>query len=360
MLKIRKTVDNQFLVRVIKNQVSSEENEFFEYWLSESEKNKEEFGNFLLLWNKFDNIQTPPVPNSSEQWQSLETRIHSANNQTVSLSSAQNFFIHKKNSDYNHSRLKSVRYSWIFSAAALLMITVAIGLLLQRNDSQKNSDVSKKTTTNHNQFYELISQRGERKTFPLADGTIVYLNSESKLIYPKVFSETSREVEITGEAYFSVISEKERVFKVTSGNTVTVVTGTEFNIRNRDDKVNVVVAKGSVKTYLKNSDEGIGLKRGQMVSYSKRDGFSKPVAVNLDQLLAWRSNKFSFNHAPLRQVIREIERYYNIDIVAGNDSLLNRKLTGVFKTDSLDQIFSVISMTLDVKIEYKGRRVIIN
>lgn len=359
--KIPKTLDSQFLIRVIRNEVSPEEKEFFYSWLTESNENKEEFGNLVLLWDKLESAKTPPVPDPNSQWEKIQQKIASIEEKSAKL----NNNITTRHT-LNVIRVQSTPHflernsTWLLRIAAVIIISIGLTFLFKLNEFPSKPEKFSENKTKFIQNYELITQKGERKIFPLSDGTIVYLNADSRLIYPSTFSQSSREVEVVGEAYFSVVHENDRPFKVTSGNTVIVVTGTEFNVKYRYGKVNVVVAKGSVKTYFKNSSDGIDLTKGQMISFTDERGFSKAVNINLDHYLAWRSNKFSFERTPLSEAMAEIERYYNLEVTFQNDSIRNKRLTGIFKTDSLEQILSIISLTLDVKIDYKGRKVLIN
>lgn len=358
---IPKKLDSQFLIRIIKNEVSPEESEFFQKWLSESEANKEEFGNLALLWDKIGSSKVPPLPEPSEQWELIREKIEVSNNcPAVKSLITPKQLNHEKKVIEKESVSPKRDYSWIVRAAAILFISVGLAFLMQYYKPITQEPVVPAVKEIAVKYFELTTQKGERKTFPLADGTIIYLNSESKLIYPNVFGKTSREVELIGEAYFSVTPDKNRPFKVVSGNTVTVVTGTEFNIKYRNEQVSVVVTKGSVKTFMKNSEKGIDLNKGEMISFSESNGFSKPVRVDLKHFLAWRHDRFSFIHTPLKEAMAEIERYYNLQVVFQNDSIMKKRLTGTFNTDSLDQIFSIISLTLDVKIDHIGRKVVIN
>lgn len=359
MLKKRpKSLDSQFLIRIIRNEVSPEEREYFLAWLGESNQNKEEFGNLVLLWDMADQSHVSQVADPNFQWHAIEKNIRSKFIEEQKKSSAVQSIADKKAyqlSSHHHKQ----DFAWLYRAAAIIIITIGLTFLAKWDNHEAKQPTTEIIESANPAFYELITQKGERKTFPLGDGTIVYLNSGSKLIYPKVFSESSREVELAGEAYFSVMPDKERPFIVKSGKMNTEVTGTEFNVRYRNKKVKVVVAKGSVKTFAGSSNQSVDLQKGQMISFSELRGFSSPVKVNLNHQLAWRNNQFSFEHTPLREVMDEIERYYNLDVAYKDESIKNKQLTGVFASDSLDQILSVISLTLDVSIDYKGNKVTI-
>lgn len=355
-----KTIDSQFLIRVIRSEVSPEENEYFLSWLSESEQNKEEFGNLVLVWDLADQSKISSIPDTGEQWIEIQKQISEANPveelippHSVQITQSSKFIQREAH------QLHKTDYAWLFRAAAVIIISLGLFYFIQLGSNYKQPQIMSSAEQSNPTLYELVTQKGERKTFPLADGSIVYLNSGSKLTYPKIFAESTREIEIEGEAYFTVSQDKERPFVVKSGKMITEVTGTEFNVRYRNNKVNVVVAKGSVKTFNINSNQVFDLSKGQMISFSERLGFSSPKRVNLNHYLAWRNNKFSFERTPLKDVMDEIERYYNIKVSCSAEGDRSKLLTGIFDTDSLDQIFSIISLTLDVNIDYKGNSVTI-
>ncbi|KAF0211182.1 MAG: anti-FecI sigma factor [Ignavibacteria bacterium] len=165
---------------------------------------------------------------------------------------------------------------------------------------------------------------------------------------------------LEGEAYFSVASNKEKPFSVKSGNVLTVVTGTEFDIKNRGERISVVVVKGSVNTFSPTKEEVFKLKKGDLLSFDNRVRMPKVQKANLRHYLAWRNDKFSFEHTRLSDVMDEIERYYNIKTSFQSDSLKNITMTGFFGSDSLNKILSVISLTLDIKLKYENRTIFIN
>ncbi len=362
MKRLRKTVDSQFLVKVIRDEVNQEEKEFFETWLHESDENREEFGSLSLIWDKFGNSRIPEPPNTDEQWQKISEFINSP---TVNEDPRIIANSHKSESKFkkepNRKSLERKDYGWIIRFAAMLLIFIGVGYLYQTrtiNEVDKIPVALVKTTPEV--FYTAVAGKGEKKTILLSDGSVIYLNVDSKITYPKVFAENSREVELTGEAYFSIKGDKIKPFKVISGNTVTVVTGTEFNITNRNNLIRILVTKGSVEAYKKYSDKGISLKRGEMTTFRESDGFTPPIKASMDHYLAWRKGKFSFSHTPLSLVMEEISRFYNVPVVFENQALKRKTITGVFDSNSLENIFSIISLALDVKIQHTGTKVIIN
>lgn len=96
-----------------------------------------------------------------------------------------------------------------------------------------------------------------------------------------------------------------------------------------------------------------------MISYDERQGFSSPKSVEVEKYLGWRNNKFFFERTSLNEVMAEIERFYNVKVVFASDSLKKKTITGTFNGNSLENIFSIICLTLDVKIDYNGKSVLV-
>lgn len=364
-----KTVDSQFLIRVIKNEVSPEEREFFESWLQESEDHKEEFGNFILLWDKIGNIKVPDPPLAENQFLKIKNSIAVSDSAFVKkpvYSSAkynQNLSL-EENSGKGDISWPGSRESWLglmdwpLRIAATIAVVFFVYFLFSTVNDRSLDEPAANDTRSMQQIVK-VTLKGEKSTVLLADGTIVYMNSNSRLSYPKSFSGPVRQVELLGEAYFDVAHNKLQPFRVKTGGTITEVVGTEFNIKYRSRKLDLVVTKGAVKAYKENSDKFVSLTKGKMVTCNLNSGFTDPVKVDVHRYTAWRENKLSFVHAPLTEVMNEIESFYNVQIIYKNKFIKDKTLTGIFDTDSLDSILSMISLTMDMNISREGKRIIV-
>ena len=357
-----KIIDSHFLIKIIRNEATDEEKQLFDKWLNESDDNKEEFGTLVLLWKKVSESNIPPIPDQDLQWEKIQnklTQLSAAEN-----TGAQNLPLKIESSRYTYLALKNKEekndYSWVLKVAAVFIIFVSVSLLLFLNKSGRAIPQETDTHTAQTEIlYQVETERGVRKTILLPDGSLVYLNVDSKLIYPEKFTDTSRIVQLEGEGYFSVSHDPSKPFSVVCGNTVTVVKGTEFNIKSRNDKVRIVITQGIVETFIKDSSKGIRLKKGEMITFDEKIGFGKPTRAKINHFLAWRKGKFSFAHTSLADVMDEISRFYNVQVVFQNPSERSKMITGVFDADSLEHIFSIISLTLDVKIDLDGSKVIV-
>ncbi|NJD21746.1 MAG: DUF4974 domain-containing protein [Melioribacter sp.] len=366
MKKFPKNVDYQFIVRVLNDDVSPEEKEFFEDWLSESDKNREDFSAIALLWDKIGQSEYPSSPDPEIQWGKISNAVYAKQQDDVkerqkieNSKTIENEPIIYQLDGYQTGYLKIIFSSGMFRVAAVLLIMVSVGLWTYSNEFQlkKKNPQTQHHATN---IIEVKTRKGEKVSLTLSDGSKVYLNTLSKLTYPEFFDDSKRNVELEGEAYFSVTPDKQRPFSVKSGSTVTVVRGTEFNIKNRDESISVVVVKGVVDTYNPKLEEVYQLKKGDLISYNEQKGFSSLQKADLQHSLAWRKDKFSFMRTPLKEVMEEIERYYNVNVTFTADSLKNKTITGVFNSDSINDILSIISLTLDLKIKYNKGNIIVD
>lgn len=360
MLKLPKNIDYHFLIRFLKDEVSQEEREFIESWLSESEKNREIFSEVALLWDKIGHQQLPQTPDPNLQWGKISQKFHSLESITkeVIQTNAENdlsqFKIIRFEKYYSNVQ-KRILTSTIVRFAAMFLLALISWVMLYGIKPYTEELLSENAELN--KMFEAVARKGEKITLTLGDGTKVYINSDSKLTYPNIFKPDSREVELIGEAYFSVTHDPGKPFKVKSGNTITVVRGTEFNIKNRENAVSVVVAKGLVDTYTPLKNKKYSLRRGDMVKYDDITGLSRPKKVDLEKYLAWREDKLAFDHTYLTEVADEIERCFNVDVEFSDESLKGKTITGIFQSDSLDRMLSIMSLTLDVKIYHSGKKV---
>lgn len=350
-------VDSQFLIKVIKNETGLEEKEYFEKWFAESDENKDEFSNVALLWDMFSQTNNISVPDPEQQWKEILNRINDNKNSEVAepqlhMQSFESFAV-------NDSNKFRKDYSWILRIAAVLIIAFSIFLIYDGYYVPPvNNSKSQEITTTSIPFQHIKTYRGQRTKFALPDGSVVYMNSESTIIYPAQFTGNERRIRLTGEAYIKVEPDYANPFIVECGNITTVVTGTEFNLMNRDNTVKVSVAHGSVKVISSNKNE-ILVKKGQMVSLDKKGYLSNPQKVDLSHILAWKNNKLSFKRTPLKEVIRDLELFYDVKVTVVNKTAINKKLTGLFDAESLNEVLENLELALDISIKKDGQKIFI-
>ncbi|QEC43702.1 FecR family protein [Pseudobacter ginsenosidimutans] len=172
------------------------------------------------------------------------------------------------------------------------------------------------------QFNTMTVPRGRQFRLQLPDGTNVWLNSASSIRYPVVFTGAERKIAITGEAYFEVAKYPDKPFMVTVNNKARVeVLGTHFNINayDNEDSIHTTLLEGAVRVHNR-SNRNLLLKPGQQaVIPANQDGAAVGIAlvknVNLEKVMAWRNGLFNFEGASLQEVLKQLERWYDIEPV---------------------------------------------
>ncbi len=165
--------------------------------------------------------------------------------------------------------------------------------------------------------------RGTNYELTLPDGTEVWLNSDTELSFPDHFTGKERLVKLTGEGYFKVTKDKHHPFRIKAPNFTTTVLGTEFNIRAYDRDVSIVslvsgsVALHSVAAPLQTGNNNPVMKPGQTATIGA-DGSIRIEELDAYSYVQWKENLFYFNNSPLQDVIREMGRWYNVDIYIEN------------------------------------------
>lgn len=189
---------------------------------------------------------------------------------------------------------------------------------------------------------------GEKLSVKLPDDSQVTLNSGSSISYNRLFSFIDRDISLRGEAFFEV-KEDEIPFIVHTSNASIKVLGTAFNIRSWPNEplvqTSVVLTEGSLAFYPAGQpDNSVILQPGERSTLSAQHGTPRqPVEVDEDKALAWLENRFAFESMPLIQIIREIERRFNLDIQVKPEEVLFDTLTVYYnKQVSAEQIIKDI------------------
>ncbi len=206
-------------------------------------------------------------------------------------------------------------------------------------------------------FNTLVTPRGGQYQLILSDGTKVWLNAESTLKYPVSFVGRERLVELMGEAYFEVAKNKQKPFKVKTGDKNIEVLGTHFNVyAYPNEGYRATLLEGSVKINASGFNALLSPgEQGSITSIGKID-VSK---VNVNDVVAWKDGVFVFNNDDIHKVMQQIARWYNVEVdYEGNVS--NKKLGGtVSRYANIDDLLKTIELTKNVHFRIEGRRIIV-
>jgi transmembrane sensor len=196
----------------------------------------------------------------------------------------------------------------------------------------------------------------EKKDLQLPDGSMVSLNHNTTIHYNEQFN--PREVTLAGEAYFDVLPDKDNPFRINSSGTVTEVIGTSFNILSNNEKkvVELTVVTGSVafSTFKDQLPERIILSEGNRAVFDKNKNAVKKYESTDPNDLAWKTGSIVFDDATMQEVTRVLGKYFDKQIVADNNDLLNCHFKARFQKPSLSEVLDLLNFTMNIKSEIKG------
>lgn len=207
------------------------------------------------------------------------------------------------------------------------------------------------------EYNTMFNPRGSKVVnLTLSDGTKVWLNSESSLRYPIAFAGNERGVEITGEAYFEVAKDAKKKFIVSGNGVTTEVLGTHFNVNTYTDEssVKVTLLEGSVKV-TKAALTGL-LKPGQQAQVSSE--IKVVNGVDVDEVMAWKNGRFQFNKASLQEVMRQIARWYDVEI-SYEGKITPQQFGGKMQRDlNLSEVLDGLAKS-QVHFRIEGKKVVV-
>lgn len=240
---------------------------------------------------------------------------------------------------------------WTFRigyAAAILILVVSTSLLTYWYVQLGQAELLSENVMN-----TLYTPAGQRAQLVLSDGTEVWLNAKSKLIYPARFTDEIRKVSIEGEAFFKVAKDPLRPFIVSAHNVDMRVLGTQFNVCNYPSSgyVQTSLLEGSVRVFFRDKEsEDVILKPNQQVTAF--NGTMRVEPIRLKEHFLWRDGIYAFENEPLIEILKKLELYYDVKIIVKNESLFNDTYTGKFRQrDSLDDVFRILQQIRQFRVE---------
>ena len=296
------------LDRYIKGETSTEENVLVERWLEEN-------GNSNTEWAGFDQ-------SGKDKWLSsvfggIKNTIHADDAKVIILPQRKRLFGRS-----------------VAAVAAVLIIFSALY-------------IEWPALQNRLQPVQLTSLRApanQKKEITLADGSRVWLNAESELKYPKTFDGKTREVYLSGEAYFDIRHNAAKAFIIHTGKVLTTVLGTAFNIKEDKSKhtVEVTVTRGKVSVANGNKLLGV-LTPNQQISFNILKAQASQIVIDANEVIAWQQSDLQFDDVSFADAVMQLQQHFNIKISFSNDKLKNCRFTGTsLNGESLDKILNVI------------------
>ncbi len=269
-----------------------------------------------------------------------------------------------------------IRIGKKWMAAAGLTLLAVLSVFFYRMNSREGSGNPVALTN------EFKTMPGTRSKTILPDGSVVWLNSESKITYDKDFGVNNRELTLQGEAFFDVVKNKAVPFIVHAQTVKIVVKGTAFNVRSYPGsrEVQTSLIRGAVEL-INEADPGspiqlkpnekITIRTGELqLAGEPQKAEEKKEIYRLDTLrqfaqsmtipeVSWVTNQLVFDNEVFTSVIDKMEKWYNVDIVLVNDSLGNKQFSGVYEDEDVMQALEALQYVHHFDFEVKGRTIVI-
>lgn len=211
------------------------------------------------------------------------------------------------------------------------------------------------------ELHTIYVPKGGEYELLLADGSKVYLNSESKLIFPNHFEEGTRQVELIGEAYFEV-KKDHHPFIVKTADMQIEVLGTSFNVNAYPENAsaNATLVEGSVKVHIPENPETYMLVPENNFTIQKSTHEISIRKVNTEIYTAWVKGEFMFRNQPLGEILAQLVRWYDFKIEYENPAIKTMRFTGsAEKARSLDYLLNQIQSVTDIKYKNEGDKIIL-
>ena len=322
MDKLDKNKIDELLPRYCEGQVTEEERLLVEAWMNESEENRRVAKQTHSLYLATDTIHVMKKVDTEKALSRVKGRIT--------------------------GRKKTMWWEWAQRAAAVLFIPLLVVQLVHYwgGDEQELA-----------QMLEVKTNPGMTTSLTLSDGTVVFLNSESRLTYPSHFNGDTRNVTLQGEAYFEVAKNPEKRFIVsTSHQSQIEVLGTHFNIEayEKDDKVLATLVEGKIGFIFTqdNVSKKVLMDPGQKLVYDSRDCKVQLYATSGESETAWKEGKIIFRNTPLEEGLRMLEKRYNVEFIIKNDRLKGDSFTGTFTNQRLERILEYFQLSSQIRWRY--------
>lgn len=240
--------------------------------------------------------------------------------------------------------------------AALLVIPLLVSVVWLSLRENKPEEIAESAV-----WQTFSTPPGVKARFVLPDSTAVWLNSSSSVSFPSYFSGNVREIDAKGEVFFEVKSDPENPFIVMLGKIHVRVTGTRFNIVNydRENRSEVVLQSGKIELCSGNTLQPQSLSLltpGEQAVYNKNSQTINVKKVETEKYVSWINGKLIFKDDPMDEVVRKLNRWFNVEIEVADASIKEYVYTATFEDESIDQILELLSISAPIRYQVVQRQ----
>ncbi len=323
-----------FMAKYLSEETNDTDNEVFEIWLKDK-RNINIFNNIKKSWELMDKTKKMKNINIENAWDNLKFRIDGDE---------------QNNADFTVKPDFSVKKFMRYAATIIILMGLFFSGYVLYN-SPVNPILYTSIKSSNNEY---------NKKVVLPDGSKVYLYADSKINFPKEFSNDFRKVNLKGEAFFEIVRNPEKSFIVSAHNAKIKVLGTSFNVNANlpDKKVEVFVKTGKVELYKRNNELAHVILNSGNIGILNRNDISKKQNDNKNYV-SWQTRDLIFRDKKLDDVIRVINKTYNVDISYETSDIKNLRITSTFSNQPIDTVLEVICSTFNLNYKIKDTRKIV-
>jgi transmembrane sensor len=243
--------------------------------------------------------------------------------------------------------------------AASLLVALVVDIAVRSNSVRHDDDRVQLSEVKKDYIHTIYTEKGVKGEVTLPDGSMVRMNSDTRIVFPDQFTGSTREVFVSGEAYFDVVSNPDVPMIVTASKNFSLkVLGTAFNVRSYDNEISATATlyRGSIELTSKqpNSDkmQTIMLVPNQTYVINATLNSGKVQPADTVTTKAWLRGELIFDDTPMSDVIKELNRWYGTEFTVLDRTVYNTKLSADFKSCSIREIMDVIKFCspIDYKI----------
>ncbi len=322
----------ELIYKYVRNKLTKAEKLRLQEWINEDPENARLFKNFVGHW-KLSDFDVDLLKH--KVWQKMP----------------------HQNGSPSHER---ATFSWTWlKVAAVLVAVLGISFYLWKDQIIPVDQVA---IVDKPVIIEKVAERGQKLTVKLPDGSMVKLNSDSRLSYLSNFGNQPRDIQLTGEAFFEVERDETRPFRILSGDLQVEVLGTSFNVNAYPDQHAAIVAVRTGKVSVSNSARTMGtvlVKQEKLVFSNANGSFSKEVFSDAQLAYGWIDNYLSFNDLNLEEAMALIGKWFDMEYVIMNKQNTNKQITAKFNNPSLKNVMENLSYSYEFKYEINENGIVI-
>lgn len=319
---------DHLIVRYLSNEASAEEQEQLFEWISRSPENHRIFNEYINAWSS--HAKPKDLFDARKGLKAVNARIDAW--------------------EEDRQEQRKVIFLNRWSIAAAIVLLIVSGFVFMRSTNFLFQQKAEQT-----QLLEAKAGSDTLQKVTLPDGSVITLNKNASLQYPETFGSASREVHLTGEAFFEVAGDSLKPFRIHTHEVTTTVLGTSFNIRAATHEIVISVATGKVK--VSNGKQNETLKPYEKVTY-RDQGFMKQSTTLAE--LDWTDRALIFEDATLEEAAKKIAKHFDVSVSFKNEALKRCLITGKFKNQSLETVLNVIAFSNDMQYVIKDDAVVLS